>query len=236
MICSDISLQASKLDDQLPVSADGRVLDIHATAIVSIIDALTAGRSNALVHVLTPMKAVMNTVSTIVEDVRLFECVDINQEVLRSLRQWAEAMLNNFVAAHATSSEMSPISLLNAAASHIGFHHRDRAHCLHTEGQRHRAGRRQAFFVLCLEWLFPVLVRCRGDQAASKKASSASSRKMEAFKMFSSRYEGVAADCTRVEFYGGERCEGADEVMIFSFLLSFFLSFSLSMLSFPLIF
>lgn len=103
MICSDISLQASKLDDQLPVSADGRVLDIHATAIVSIIDALTAGRSNALVHVLTPMKAVMNAVSTIVEDVRLFECVDINQEVLRSLRQWAEAMLNNLVAAHATS-------------------------------------------------------------------------------------------------------------------------------------
>jgi hypothetical protein len=126
---SQLFLQAPKLDDQLPVSGDGGILDIHVTAFVSAIDSLlTAGRSNAPTRVLTPMKSVVNAVSTIIEDVRLFERrphrdrSDVDQDVLRSLRERAEATLSNLVAAsrtHATSSGMSPVSLLDAAASHV---------------------------------------------------------------------------------------------------------------------
>lgn len=117
------------MDDQLPVSADGGVLDVHITAFVSAIDGLlTAGRSNAPTRVLTPMKSVVNAVSAIVEDVRAFERrpqrerSDVDPEALRSLRERAEATLSNLVTAsktHATSSGMSPVSLLDAAASHV---------------------------------------------------------------------------------------------------------------------
>ena len=56
---SQLFLQASELDDQLPVSTDGSLL--------------TAGRSHAPTRFLTPMKSVVNAVSAIVEDVQLFE-------------------------------------------------------------------------------------------------------------------------------------------------------------------
>jgi len=117
------------MDDQLPVASDGGLLDIHVTAFVSAIDSLlTAGRSNAPTRVLTPMKSVVNAVSAIVEDIRIFERrpqrerSDVDQEVLRSLCERAEATLSNLVTAsktHATSSGMSPVSLLDAAASHV---------------------------------------------------------------------------------------------------------------------
>jgi protein SPA2 len=117
------------MDDQLPIAADGGLLDIHVTAFLSAIDSLlTAGRSNAPTRVLIPMKSVVNAVSAIVEDVRLFERrpqrerSDVDQDVLRSLRERAEATLSNLVTAsktHATSLGMSPVSLLDAAASHV---------------------------------------------------------------------------------------------------------------------
>ncbi|KAJ7125010.1 hypothetical protein C8R44DRAFT_703005 [Mycena epipterygia] len=129
---SQLFLQAPKLDrpeDQLPVSADGGVLDIHVTAFLSAIDGLlTAGRSNAPTRVLTPMKAVVNAVSAIVDDVRAFEArparerSDVDADALSALRDRAEATLSNLVAAtktHATSAGMSPVSLLDAAASHV---------------------------------------------------------------------------------------------------------------------
>jgi hypothetical protein len=126
---SQLFLQAPKLDDQLPVAADGGLLDIHVTAFVSAIDSLlTAGRSNAPTRVLTPMKSVVNAVSAIVEDVQLFERrpqrerSDVDQDVLSSLRERVEATLSNLVTAsrtHATSFGMSPVSLLDAAASHV---------------------------------------------------------------------------------------------------------------------
>lgn len=74
------------------------------------------------------MKSVVNAVSAIVEDARLFERrplrdrSDVDQDVLRSLRDRLEATLSNLVTAsktHATSSGMSPVSLLDAAASHV---------------------------------------------------------------------------------------------------------------------
>jgi hypothetical protein len=74
------------------------------------------------------MKSVVNAVSSIVEDVRSFERrpqrdrPDIDLDTLSSLRERAEATLSNLVTAsktHATSSGMSPVSLLDAAASHV---------------------------------------------------------------------------------------------------------------------
>ncbi|KAJ7076896.1 hypothetical protein B0H15DRAFT_934193 [Mycena belliarum] len=129
---SQLFLQAPKMDrpeDQLPVSGDGGVLDIHVTAFLSAIDSLlTAGRSNAPTRVLTPMKAVVNAVSSIVDDVRAFEArppreqSDVDLDALLALRERADATLTNLVAAtktHATSAGMSPVSLLDAAASHV---------------------------------------------------------------------------------------------------------------------
>lgn len=129
---SQLFLPSQKLDkgdDQLPVSSDGGILDIHITAFLSGIDSLlTAGRSNAPTRVLTPMKSVVNAVTNIIEDVRTFEKrpardrSDVDIEALKALRERAEATLSNLVAAsktHATSSGMSPVSLLDAAASHV---------------------------------------------------------------------------------------------------------------------
>lgn len=108
------------------MSPDGGILDIHVTSFLSAIDSLlTAGRSNAPSRVLTPMKAVVNAVAAIIEDVRLFERRpqrDADLEMLKSLRERAEATLSNLVTAsrtHATSSGMAPVSLLDAAASHV---------------------------------------------------------------------------------------------------------------------
>lgn len=126
---SQLFLQPPKMEDQLPSSPDGGLLDIHVTAFVSAIDSLlTAGRSNAPTRVLTPMKAVVNAVTAIAEDVRTFERrprrdrAEIDVDALHALRERAEATLSNLVAAtktHATGSGMSPVSLLDAAASHV---------------------------------------------------------------------------------------------------------------------
>lgn len=113
--------------DNLPMSSEGGLLDVHVTAFVSAIDGLlTAGRSHAPSRVLAPMKVVVNSVTAIVEDVRAYERrrdrTDVDQDNVRSLRERAEATLSNLVAAsktHATSMGMSPVSLLDAAASHL---------------------------------------------------------------------------------------------------------------------
>ncbi|EIN06462.1 hypothetical protein PUNSTDRAFT_105483 [Punctularia strigosozonata HHB-11173 SS5] len=124
---SQLFLQAPRqAEDQLPVSRDGGILDIHVTAFLTAIDALlTAGRSNSPTRVLTPMKAVVNAVSAILDDTRAFErrtSRDVDVEALRGLQERCEATLGNLVAAsktHAQSAGMSPVSLLDAAASHV---------------------------------------------------------------------------------------------------------------------
>lgn len=117
-----------KPEDQLPVATDGGVLDVHITAFMSAIDSLlTAGRSNAPTRVLSPMKTVVNAVTNIVEDIRAYERRprhdhEVDLDALRTLRERTEATLSNLVAAtktHATSHGMSPVSLLDAAASHV---------------------------------------------------------------------------------------------------------------------
>ncbi|KAI5118308.1 hypothetical protein M0805_006476 [Coniferiporia weirii] len=125
---SQLFLQAPKPDsDQLPMSPDGGLLDIHVTAFVTATDGLlTAGRSNAPSRVLTPMKSVVNAVMAITEDVRAYERrpdnTEADIEIIRALRQRTEATLSNLVTAsktHATSMGMSPVSLLDAASSHL---------------------------------------------------------------------------------------------------------------------
>ena len=116
-----------RTDDNFPMSPDGAVLDIHVTAFVSAVDSLlTAGRSNSPTRVLAPMKAVVNAVTAITDDLRQFErrprSGEVDLDVLRSLRDRAEATLSNLVVAtksHATGAGMSPVSLLDAAASHV---------------------------------------------------------------------------------------------------------------------
>ncbi|ESK93667.1 cell polarity protein [Moniliophthora roreri MCA 2997] len=125
---SQLFLPVPKLEqDQLPVSVDGGVLDIHVTAFLSAVDALlTAGRSSSPTRVLIPMKSVVNAVAAITDDIRAFERqrsrADVDYDGLRFLRERAEATLSNLVAVskrHATSSGMAPVSLLDAAASHV---------------------------------------------------------------------------------------------------------------------
>lgn len=74
------------------------------------------------------MKSVVNAVSSVIEDVRAFERrpqrdrSDVDLDALRSLRERMETTLSNLTTAtktHATSSGLSPVSLLDAAASHL---------------------------------------------------------------------------------------------------------------------
>ena len=111
------------------MARDGGLVDIHVTGFVSSIDSLlTAGRSNAPTRVLQPMKGVVNAVTAIIEDVRAFERrpqrerAEVDLEALQALRERLEATLSNLVTAaktHATSAGMAPVSLLDAAASHV---------------------------------------------------------------------------------------------------------------------
>lgn len=110
----------------MPLSPDGGLLDIHVTAFLTAIDGLlTAGRSPQPSRVLGPMRTVINSVSAIIEDVRVYEnrkTRDSDNNAVRSLRERVEATLSNLATAsktHATSMGMSPVSLLDAASSHL---------------------------------------------------------------------------------------------------------------------
>ncbi len=120
---SALFLQKPKFDDQLPVSGDGAIPDVHLTAFLTAIDSLlSAGRGNAPTRVLTPMKSVVNAVTNILDDVRSHSRRYSDPEGVEALKERVEATLSNLVAAsktHATSLGLSPVSLLDAAASHV---------------------------------------------------------------------------------------------------------------------
>jgi hypothetical protein len=120
---SALFLQKPKFDDHLPVSGDGAIPDVHLTAFLTAIDSLlSAGRGNAPTRVLTPMKSVVNAVTNILDDVRSHSRRYSDPEGVRALEERVEATLSNLVAAsktHATSLGLSPVSLLDAAASHV---------------------------------------------------------------------------------------------------------------------
>ena len=123
MPAATLFLQKPKFDDQLPVSADGAIPDVHLTAFLTAIDSLlSAGRSNAPTRVLTPMKSVVNAVTNILDDVRSHSRQYSDPEGVHALEDRVEAALSNIVAAsktHATSLGLSPVSLLDAAAGHV---------------------------------------------------------------------------------------------------------------------
>jgi len=68
------------------------------------------------------MKSVVNAVTNVLDDVRSSSRRHADPEGVHALEQRVEATLSNLVAAsktHATSSGLSPVSLLDAAASHV---------------------------------------------------------------------------------------------------------------------
>ncbi|CAE6490316.1 unnamed protein product [Rhizoctonia solani] len=112
--------------DQLPISERGGIVDVHITEFQSAIDTmLMAGRSNAPSTSLTAMKAVVTSVSAIADDVESYvrhQRVPSEHENATQLVERLRATLGNLVAAgrtHAMSFGTSPVSLLDAAASHV---------------------------------------------------------------------------------------------------------------------
>lgn len=90
------------------------------------LDSGTIPRSENPGNVLTAMKSVVNAVSSITDDVKSFEHnpnrFDIGEDTVRHLRERCEATLQNLVSAarnHASSFGLSPVSLMDAAASHV---------------------------------------------------------------------------------------------------------------------
>lgn len=83
-------------------------------------------RSENPANVLGSMKGVVNAVSSVIDDVKSFEHnpnrFDISEDTVRHLRERCEATLQNLVSAarnHASSFGLSPVSLMDAAASHV---------------------------------------------------------------------------------------------------------------------
>lgn len=107
--------------DRLPVSVDGIIVDAHITTFLSAVDdLLNAGRSPAPTAVLAPTKTVVNALHAILDDIRgapSASSADVSAMLAR-----ADATVEDLVAVartHATSAGMSPVSLLDAAASHV---------------------------------------------------------------------------------------------------------------------
>lgn len=113
----------------MPASADGQIVDVHVTAFQSSIDSLlVAGRSSTPSSVLGAMRQVVAAVSTIDADVQTAERTsrrslpEADAERVVQLKGKCNATLSNLVTAaknHATSAGLSPVSLLDAAASHL---------------------------------------------------------------------------------------------------------------------
>lgn len=127
---SQLFLQRPRNEDQLPTSRTGAIQDVHITAFQSAADELlSAGRSDAPSRVLTPMKAVVDAVSAIIEDARAYDLAQrskddtpIDYATIDNLCERTQATLSNLVTAsktHATSYGLSPVSLLDAALSHV---------------------------------------------------------------------------------------------------------------------
>lgn len=113
----------------LQAHSGGAIEDIKVTAFqVGIDDLLTAGRSETPTSVLANMKPIIMTCKGISEDIDFFEEYRLNElnseekESLVSLKNKLNATLSNLMTAaknHASGMGMSPISLLDAAASHL---------------------------------------------------------------------------------------------------------------------
>ncbi|EGG11533.1 uncharacterized protein MELLADRAFT_115294 [Melampsora larici-populina 98AG31] len=119
--------------ERFPVTGNGAIADIHFTAFTSSIDELLqAGRSNGNNEVITAMRTVITAVGTVDEDIQQFEAnisrtnslSSEDRDKLEGLKARINATLSNLITAaknHVVSLGLSPISLLDAASSHLSF-------------------------------------------------------------------------------------------------------------------
>jgi hypothetical protein len=124
---SQLFVQAPKADDFMPASDEGVIADVSLTAFQSSIDELVAAaRSKAPSNVLIAMKTVVLATTLITDDVFKYEqrdsaTAEVREQVL-IIKGRISNTLNNLMTAcrnHASSYGMSPVSLLDAAASHV---------------------------------------------------------------------------------------------------------------------
>ncbi len=113
-------------NDHLPASPDGNIADAHVSAFQAGIDSLLASaRSSAPSGVLPSMKAVVEAVTAIGDDVKTFEespNLDVDVSRLESLKYESTTRLSALMSAarnHAMASGLSPVSLIDAAAGHL---------------------------------------------------------------------------------------------------------------------
>ena len=127
---SQLYVKPPKADEFMPASEKGAIADVHLTAFQSSIDELlAAARSKTPSNVLLAMKAVVLATTLVTDDVSkseqsgaTSELSEEENEQLQGLKSRASATLNNLMTAcrnHATSHGLSPVSLLDAAASHV---------------------------------------------------------------------------------------------------------------------
>nr|CDI55326.1 related to SPA2 protein [Melanopsichium pennsylvanicum 4] len=128
---SQLYVQPPKADDFMPASDKGAIADVNLTAFQSSIDELlAAARSKTPSNVLLSMKTVVLATTLVTDDVSKYEQISGNiaelsqedQEQLMALKSKCSATLNNLMTAcrnHASSHGLSPVSLLDAAASHV---------------------------------------------------------------------------------------------------------------------
>ncbi|BGP44719.1 component of the polarisome [Rhodotorula kratochvilovae] len=125
LFTSSISVDA----DWLPASSDGLINDTSIAAFqTSIDDLLQAARSKEPSSVLPAARAVVQACTKVDNDVqaiapsRLASLPFSEQDLVNSLKVKINATLSNLLTAcknHATSFGVSPVSLLDAAASHL---------------------------------------------------------------------------------------------------------------------
>ncbi|KAL8280977.1 hypothetical protein RQP46_006656 [Phenoliferia psychrophenolica] len=117
--------------DHMPASADGLIADVNVTSFQTCIDdLLSAARSKEPSSILPAMRAVVLSVEKIDGDVqavdprRLQAFPLADQDRLQTLKAKTNATLSNLMTAsknHATSFGLSPVSLVDAAASHLSM-------------------------------------------------------------------------------------------------------------------
>lgn len=110
-------------EDHLPASPDGNIADMHVSAFQSAIDnLLQVARSSQPTGVLPAMKAIVEAVTAIGEDVKAFEDqpnLDVDVSKLESLKHDSTTRLGALMIAarnHAMASGLSPVGLIDAAA------------------------------------------------------------------------------------------------------------------------
>lgn len=115
--------------DYMPASSDGLINDTSIAAFqTSIDDLLEAARSKEPTSVISHARLVVSAVEKIDHDVQAISPSRFNslslqdQDIVNSLKAKINATLSNLMTAsknHATSFGVSPVSLLDAAASHL---------------------------------------------------------------------------------------------------------------------